>query len=186
MDVLTARRVSAALLMLALLACASFARGDDASAASEYGVKAAFLFKFPGYVEWPAAAAARSLDNGVLDSEPMAEELARLANGRSIAGRIVNVRKLRRGEALDSVDVLFVGRGADAGVAALLRGAHARPMLVVTESEAGIDAGGMINFVVEDKKVRFDVALAPAEAAGLKISSRLLSVARRVLMTGSG
>jgi hypothetical protein len=186
MVVLSARRACAALLALALIACATFARGDEVAAPTEYGVKAAFLFKFPGYVEWPAAAEAHSLEIGVLESEPMAEELGRIANGRSSAGRAVKVRRLRRGDALDMVDVLFVGRSAEASLAAMLRDARARPILVVTESDGGIGAGGMINFVVEDKKVRFDVALAPAEAAGLKISSRLLSVARRVLTMGDG
>jgi len=55
----------------------------------------------------------------------------------------------------------------------------------VTESDDGLGAGGTINFVVVDNKVRFDVALAPAEAVSLKISSRLLAVARKVV-PGSG
>ena len=175
-----------ATVLLALLLAAAGASAADEGAASEYGVKAAFLSKFPGYVEWPAQASANApIEIGVVESDAMADELARVASARGQGGRPVVVRRLRRSDSIDGLQVLFVSHGAEAALPALLREAHGQPLLVVTESEAGLAAGGTINFVVIDNKVRFDVALAPAEAVSLKISSRLLAVARKVV-TGNG
>jgi hypothetical protein len=186
MDVLTRGARAAAILLALLLSGAGASAADDA-AVTEYGVKAAFLSKFPGYVEWPAAASPGNgpVAIGVVESDSMADELARVASARTPGARPVVVRKLRRSDPLEGLQVLFVGRGAEPALPALLRASRGLPLLVVTESDAGLGAGGMINFVVVDNKVRFDVALRPAEAGSLKISSRLLAVARKVV-TGDG
>lgn len=168
-------------LALLLVACAPCS-AQDAVQASEYGIKAAYLFKFVGYVEWPPQALGNApLAIGVLESDAMTEELARVANGRSSGGRTVAVRRLERGDPLTGLHVVFVGRSARDALARVLRAAQGRPLLTVTEADEGLAAGGMINFVVVEQKVRFDVALAPADAVSLKISSRLLAVARRVV-----
>jgi hypothetical protein len=75
--------------------------------------------------------------------------------------------------------VAFVG-GDARGLAAALAAGTGRPVLTITAAPPGATTTGMINFVVVDDKVRFDVALPPADAARLKISSRLLAVARKV------
>jgi hypothetical protein len=169
--------------LFALLWSSSPAVAADAGAAPEYRVKAAFVYKFGDYVEWPPEAFARAdspLVFGVVENDVLADELARLAAGRTMGGRAVVVRKLAAGDSWTGLHVAFVGGDdADKLSAALAAGAG-RPVLTVTETRAGSVVAGMINFVVVADKVRFDVALPAAEAAGLKISSRLLSVARRV------
>jgi hypothetical protein len=167
-----------ALVLLALALAPRPLRADEAT--PEHRVKAAFVYKFSEYVEWPAVAFARAdspLVFGVLGSDALAAELERFAVGRSVGGRPVHVRRVARGDAWDGLHVVFLGddpRNAD-----VLQAARGRPVLTITE--AAVDArGGMINFVLVDAKVRFDVALPEAEASGLRISSRLLSVARRV------
>lgn len=175
--------IAAALALVLFVLTTARARAEESGSAGEYEVKAAFLFKFTGYVEWPpdAMPADTPLAIGVLESEPMADELARVASGRSVGGHAVAVRRLKRGDSLAGLHAIFVGRGAEPALPEVLHGAHGRALLVVTESEAGLGAGGTINFIVVDHKVRFDVALAPAEAGSLKISSRLLTVARKVV-----
>jgi len=155
--------------------------------ASEYRVKAAFVYKFGDYVEWPPAAFANSsspLVIGVIGADAMADELARIAAGRTIAGRPVAVRKLRYGAPLSGLHVIFIGQSDSARVATALEASKGQAALTVTESTDGLRLGSVINFVVVSDKVRFDVALPSAEASQLKISSRLLAVARKVVDSG--
>jgi len=96
-----------------------------------------------------------------------------------VAGRPVEVRRLARGEAPEGIHALFVSRSMAPQLPALLAALQGRPVLTVTELDPG-GPTGMINFVVADDKVRFDILLPPATHSGLKISVRLLGVARRV------
>lgn len=156
--------------------------------AAEIQIKAAFLYKFGGFVEWPPAAFARpdsAFTIGVLGADAVAAELERVVAGRTVQGRQVTVRKLKRGEPIVGLHVLFVGQQEAARLAEIV-GALKGPMpLIVTESENALSQGSMINFVSADDKVRFDVALPPAERGQLRISSRLLAVARKVVSSSS-
>lgn len=171
------------------LACAQsvcWAQGNPP--ATEHAVKAAFLYKFLHFVEWPppAFADARSpLVIGVLGSEVLASELAAAVEGRTANGHPIMTRRVHEGDPVGSLHMLFVGRDHALQVHALLAAARGKPLLVVTETEESFAQGSTINFVVEDDKVRFDVAVGPAEAHGLRISSRLLAVARRVIPSPS-
>jgi len=151
---------------------------------AEYKVKAAFLYKFASYIEWPAQVFERpesAFVIGVSGAEALGDQLAQIVAGRSINGRPVAVRKLHRGEPASGLQILFIG-GSDAGrLSDILASTKGRPVLTVTESEDTFALGSMINFVIVDDKVRFDVALREAELANLKVSARLLSVARKVL-----
>ena len=151
---------------------------------AEYRVKAAFLYKFGGYIEWPGqvfASADSPLAIGVMGADALADELAQLVAGRSVAGRPVTVRKLRPGDSIAGLHVLFVGRAESRRLAGILAAAKSRALLTVTESDDALELGSTINFVVVDDKVRFDVAPPPAESGNLKISARLLAVARKVV-----
>ena len=81
--------------------------------------------------------------------------------------------------------MLFIGRSDSGRLAEILAAAQGRALLTVTESEEGLELGSMINFVVVEDKVRFDVAPPPAESGNLKISARLLGVARKVVSKSS-
>lgn len=175
------RTLLAALLAAPLAAPAAGRAGDDEDMA-EYQVKAAFVCKFANYVDWPAqvlGAAGEPLRIGVLAGSAVVEEFRRMAAAASVAGRTVEVRPLQRGEAPDGLHVLFVARAMAAHAGELLAYLKGRPVLTVTELDPG-SATGIINFVVIDDKVRFDIQLPTAAQSGLKISVRLLGVARRV------
>jgi hypothetical protein len=152
--------------------------------AAEYKVKAAFLFKFAGYVEWPPEvfeAPDAAFVIGVIGADALGDQLAQIVAGRSIGGRPVAVRTLRRGEPVSGLHILFIGRSNGGRPLDVLASAKGRPVLTVTESEDAFALGSMINFVIVEDKVRFDVAPREAELANLKVSARLLSVARKVL-----
>jgi hypothetical protein len=150
--------------------------------APEASVKAAFLYKFANYVEWPANAFATPtapLVIGVAGADEIAGELERLAPGRSVNAHPLVVRRVKEGEPVRGVHILFIGR--DLATAAALRAAQQQGALTVTESERGLEMGSAINFVTAGERVGFEVSLDSAEKGGHRISSRMLSVARRVV-----
>jgi hypothetical protein len=148
----------------------------------ERRVKAAFLYKFLGYTDFPASAfadAASPLTIGVIGADDLAVELARVVAGRTVNNRPIEVRELRESDAGARVHLLFIGGSDPQRVARIVRQATGA-MLVVTECENGLQVGSVINFRIVDERVRFDVALDAAERNGIKLSSRLLTVANRV------
>jgi YfiR/HmsC-like len=147
----------------------------------ETAVKAAFIYRFTGYVEWPPAnAQPQSFTIAVLGSKPLAEELERLVAGRAIKDRAAQVRIVNSAEQASDAQVLYVGNGFDGDLARAIEPIAGKPVLVVTDDPHGLDAGAALNFVIVDRRVRFDVALPAAQRAGLKISSELLGVAANV------
>lgn len=154
-----------------------------AQEAPEATVKAAFLYKFAGYVEWPAGAfpgPESALVIGVTGSDEVAMELERLLPGRTVNNRHVLLRRLGAGDDLRGVHLLFVGRFAP-DPRSVIQAAQQHGILVVTENERGLDLGSTINFVLTGDRVAFEVSLESAERSGVRISSRMLSVARRVI-----
>ncbi|MCD6042584.1 MAG: hypothetical protein K0R40_2187 [Burkholderiales bacterium] len=148
--------------------------------ALEHEVKAAYLFRFLAFVEWPQSSFLRPdspIVIGVLGDEAVLEELRAIVPGRVVQGRPVAAVRLREGASLAGVHVLFVGREASAQLARL---APTRAILVVSDAERGLDQGAVVNFVRAEGRVRFEVAVDAAEQRELRISSRMLAVASSV------
>jgi hypothetical protein len=146
-------------------------------------IKAAFLHKFATYVEAPGTAFADNaipLVYGVAGSDSVYQFLTELVASQNAGGRPAQVRRVVSAADLMGVHVLYVGQGVafDGGV--LLAQAVAASTLTVTDTAGPQPPDSMIHFFVADDRVRFDIALAPAAAAGLRLSSRLLQVARQV------
>jgi len=164
--------------LLALLAFAVMGHAQPPPV--EAAVKAAYLFRFAGYIEWP---------DGDLGDHPfvidvsggadVAAELRRLVPGHLINHRLVAVHEVSRAEEVDGAQVVYVGPEHEEFLRALRRREN-EPVLVVTDEEQGLELGGVLNFLTVDKHVRFEVSLTAAEHAHLKISAELLAVAIRV------
>jgi hypothetical protein len=172
------------LAMLLGTSLADTCSAQPAADALEYRIKAAFVCKFASYVEWPAQVFARPdspIVIGVIAPDPVVDELARTAAGLSADGRPLVVRNLRRGEGLTSAHLVYIASSEESRLAETLAALKGRPTLVVTESSHALGLGSMINFVVVDDKVRFDIAPQAAEANRLRISARLLGVARTLI-----
>ena len=175
------------LCICTLVICSTEVVAADADRGLERAVKAAYLYKFLNYVDWPETAFADERAPyviGVHGADDIALELAKLATTRPAADRPVQVRKVARGESLDGMHMLFIGAGAGNPAAMLAQSAPQRSLLVVTESDRAPARGASINLLVVDGRVRFDVSLDAAERAGIRLSSRLLAVARN-LRSGS-
>ena len=172
--------VSVSLLLLgAPPACA---QGQPA-AASEGQVKAAYLFKFAGFVEWPEGSFERAdsaLVIGIAGADALADLLEAAVAGRNVGGHPITVRRLRRGDALAGVHMLYVGAGERAALADFLAGVRGQAVLTVSDAPDSITLGCMIAFVVTDSRLRFDVGMRQATGARLRISARMLAAAHRV------
>jgi len=180
----SARRGSLRVLLLlgALWAHAAAAMADTTPVYTDSAVKAAFVLRFAGYVQWPVDALGEGdLVIAVLGDAAMAENLEALATGRSVAGRTVSVRRVASVSQSEGAHVLVVGRARRGDLRSLLRPLGGRSVLVVSSEERALDAGSVINFISEEGRVRFEIALPAARRMGLRVSSELLSVAARVV-----
>lgn len=164
---------------------AAFAQARQLSL--ERSVKAAFLYKFLGYAEFPSTSFADAdapLVIGVAGSDELAAELGRMVVGRNVNGRAIVVRAVKDNTALNELHLLFIA-GDEARVAAFLRAPAQHALLTVTETDRGLQLGSVINFKIIDDHVRFDVSLDAAGKNNIKLSSRLLTVAHVVQKGGS-
>jgi hypothetical protein len=172
---LTIRRVGVVLCLLATCGSQLYA----ADPPLEYQVKAAFLLNFAKFVEWPAnafAAPDAPITICILGDDPFGGVLDQIVEGESIDGRKIAVRRMKRPSASQACQILFVSKSEKAFSTSEL----GPGVLTVGEGEGFLAHGGVIAFVIEDRRVRFDVGKSAAEKAGLKLSSKLLRVARSV------
>ena len=140
----------------------------------EYRVKAAYLFNFAKFVEWPGPGATGPITICVAGRNVFGEALTDTVRGEAINGRPLAVRVIL--EPQPGCHIVFVPRGAAAP--AYLRGTRSFPSLTVGEAPDFIEQGGIVNFKLEGANVRFEIDAGAAEKSGLRISSRLLRLAR--------
>jgi hypothetical protein len=174
-------RLPAQLFLIAILSVAGTALA--APPTLEYQVKAAFLLSFVTYTEWPASVfegASSPLRICVAGGDPFEGSLVRTMQGETAAGHPLVTKHLGSGEDVTGCHLLFVPRTADDRDAAIDRGTMGYPILVVGESEALWRHGAVISFAVDEGRVRFDVNRTAAQRRGLRLSSKLLRLARLV------
>jgi hypothetical protein len=173
-----ALRVSAVpLILVALHGTPAWAGGFPAS---EYDVKAAFLYNFALYVEWPKDAAVPESDPfviGVLGTDPFGHALDALAREKDVAGRSIVVQRFPSLSELRPCHILFVSSDADQSLPAVIEMARVMKTLVVGDSESAALRGAAIGFVLRDNKVHFSANPAAAKRCGLTVSSKLLRLA---------
>jgi hypothetical protein len=173
--------LSGALLAALLVAQVAVLPASNAETVSEDAVRAAYLYRFAGYVDWPTEIPVTdTFTIDVVDSPVTASELRRLLANHAIKDRSARVREIASLKDLQNAQMLYVG----AGHADMIRGLGPRPgltaLLIVTNEDGGLATGSVINFVPVDRNIRFEVSMGAAQRWGLKVSSELLSVAVRV------
>ena len=148
----------------------------------EYQIKAAFVYNFIKFVDWPSEALPQSSDTiniCVLRDDPFADALEAL-KGKAVKARRVAVRRIEPGRDLESCQVVFIGSSEAKRLPQVMESLQGMNVLTVGEMERFVELGGIINFFVQNNKVRFEINVNSAERAGLKLSSQLLSLAKVV------
>lgn len=152
--------------------------GADPAISKEYQIKAAFLYNFSKFVQWPPErfpGETSPIVIAVLGKNPFGDELNKLVKDRLVNGRAIEVRLIAPGADLHSVHILFIAAGEESRLAA---GVFGEPgILTVGESADFAARGGIINFTLSDEKVRFEINQGSGDKAGLKLSGQLLKLA---------
>ena len=175
--------VVAALLLTAWLTVPgpSAARAADDAGSREYALKAAYIYNFVQFVEWPDAAFADAkapVVITVLGDNPFGTALEQATRGKTVRGRDIAVRYAPDAAAARGSHVLFVAAPFAAQSAATLKAAGGPSVLTVSDAEGFCAAGGCIRFFAEDNRIRFEINPAAANRAGVKLQAKLLQLAR--------
>jgi hypothetical protein len=149
--------------------------------AEEYRVKGAFLLNFAKFVEWPAQAfkgAGDGISICILGASPFTPALDTAARGVVVENRPVTIRLIQDAQLARQCQIVFVSVSERRRIRSVLEAIQGESVLTVGESEGFIDSGGVIEFRVEESKVRMEISAAAARKAGLHISAKLLSLAQ--------
>ena len=164
-----------------VLVCVSVAQTP---ATAEYELKVAFLFHFAQFVDWPPEAFKdpnSPLTYCTIGGDPFHGALDASLSGKTIGARSFRVLHFKRPQEIHGCQVLFIGAEEKKLLAAILAGVKENSVLTVGESEHFVQEGGMIGFCLEENKIRFEINLETAQKAKLRISSRLLALAKTVI-----
>ncbi len=172
-----------AAIFLACLGAGIWSSSAQAQAFSEYEVKAVFLYNFAKFVEWPPEASETS-DPGftfcVVGRDPFGDSLEQVVRGKSVNGRALKLRRVRAASQARTCQIAFISASERKRLQQILDSMSGVRVLTVGDTEGFVEQGGMINFALEEDRVRFEINLGAAERAGFKISSKLLSLAKIV------
>jgi hypothetical protein len=149
---------------------------------TEYQIKAAFLFNFARFVQWPPKALADATSPmiiGVLGENPFHDDLERTIRGKSVDDHPLVVKEFHALTEATNCHILFISTSEKARLPQILKGLKGTSVLTVGEMDHFTESGGMINLVMEGAKIRFQINNDAATTEGLKISSKLLALATR-------
>lgn len=169
-------------LFLAVSAVLYPAHGSD-SQPTEYQLKAAYIYHFAQFVTWPANAFAQTnspLVIGVLGANPFGNDLQRTVEGKVLEGHPLVVKIFKNLSEITNVcHILFISETDRKRLSQIIAGLNGTSTLTVGESDRFIEAGGMIRFLIEDARIRFEINKTVADKSGLTMSFKLLGLASR-------
>jgi hypothetical protein len=177
--------------LLTAMALGSHAEVLDSSDSSEYLIKAGFIYNFAKLVEWPTASFAQPdspIVIGILGEDPFGATLDKIVADKKINGRALAIKRVKWSRDLKDLkdcNILFVSTSEKEHIESVIDAMKGLPILTIGDAPGFAKRGGIINFVLEDNKVRFEVNVEAAKHADLTISSRLLTLARIVQQVAS-
>jgi hypothetical protein len=181
MDMSSLRRVL--WVLGAVVLCLSGVSAQSPTA-DEYQVKATFLYNFAKFVEWRPSSfpdASAPLRICVFGQDPFGQELRDITSEKTVNGRRLQVDQVVDLQLARTCHILFIASSEKAQLKRIFENLRGTDVLTVGDTKGFAELGGIINFVLENDRVHFEVNRKAAEQAGLQISSKLLSVAKRVI-----
>ena len=170
------------LLSLSVLAGGSSIVNPNPPDSPEYLIKAAYLYNFTKFVEWPSEAFKDNLSPinlYILGTDPFGEALDSIKN-RKIHGRRLNIKHVNHIEETSGCHILFISASERDNLRSIFRVLKNSTILTVSEIENFSQRGGIINFILVENKIHFEINPDAAQQSGLKISSQLLKLAKIV------
>lgn len=168
-----------ALLCVALLTLGML-RADAATAVKEAQIKAAYLYNFTKFVEWPAASLGAPGDSivvGVFGESTLQADLETTVKGRKVNGRSIVIKRVVTATEARAVHLLFVAAGEEAHFADVMPKLAGTAVLLVGESPQFLARGGCIRLIVDEQRLRFEINATAAERAQLRLSAQLQNLA---------
>ena len=159
------------------------ARAQETNTPTEYEVKAAYLYNFARFVQWPPDAFSSPTAPfvlAVLGEDPFGSTLDSTCEGKRLSDRPIVIRRIRRAEDLDGAHMVFISASQMREMSHIAQSLANRSILSVGDLSGMAREGAVIGFRVENERVRFDINLSRAEQSRLKVSSQLLKVAMTV------
>ncbi len=175
--------LSGVLCLSVILAVGRLAHAEQ-NTAKEYQIKAAFLYNFGKFVEWPAEHQARlgeAFVIGVFGEDPFGSDIDTLLAEKSIKEKKILIKRFRTLEELEPCHILFISPKEAKKLADIIKRLGDENVLTVSDTVEFMANGGMVNFVMEDNRVRFEINKLATDKAKLKLSSQLLKLARSVI-----
>ena len=174
------RRLTAILILIAITAAAVCVTvwGEERKL-GEYEVKAVFLYNVAKFIEWPE----KTLDNSskltiyILGDDPFENNLDAI-KGKLIKGKTVVVKQIDSAEGLKDAGILFISSSEKEQIKTILKGISGKPILTVGDTQSFAERGVMVNFYIENNKIRFEINMEAAKMSGLKISANLLKMGK--------
>ena len=169
--------------MASLLLLAPSLGLTETEVAGEYQVKAAYIYHFAKFIEWPSDApgsAAQTLTVCVLGKSPFGKALGAIS-GKTVRGRRVMITHINRIEELEACEILFVSPSEKPKLSQILASVSSRPILTISDIKRFASAGGMIGFVPAGDRIRFEINQRAAQRSGLRSSAQLLKLATMIV-----
>jgi hypothetical protein len=187
---MTRLRMAVTLLPILLTATAISAHTQDTEASSEYLIKAGFIYNFASLVQWPSTSFSQTdspIVIAIMGEDHFGPILDRVLQGKKIDGHPFVIKRLKSVSELvksagnpSQCQILYITASAMPHLSELIQVVRGLPILTIGEMPGFAKSGGIINLILEDNRVRFEVNVKAAKDADLNISSRLLALARIV------
>ena len=153
----------------------------SATLSLEYKLKAVLLYNFAKFVEWPDGAFADGntpLTIGILGEDPFGNIFEQAIKGKTVKSRKLKIKRFKQVRDVDTCHILFISSSEEKHLTEVLEFLKDSDFLTVGEMKQFAHSGGIINFIIEESKIRFEINIDAASRTQLKISSKLLKLAR--------
>lgn len=172
------------LVVIGLLLIAHASAAGQAQAPSEYEVKAIFLYRFSQFIEWPGPVSREPICIGIVGQDPFGGMLEQVVQGKLVNGREFVIKHFKPGPLARDCHMVFISSSERKRLRLILGSFQGAAVLTVGDTPGFCQSGGVINFELVNDSVRFEINIDATERAGLRMSSKLLSLAKVVRDAG--
>lgn len=148
--------------------------------ATEYEVKAAFLYNFAKFVTWPSVrndVSDSSFVIGILGKDPFGNVIEQVMGNKTVLGKQIQIIRYQTINQLQYCHILFISDSEKGHIRSVLKSVSGQPILTVSDMDDFVETGGMIRLYVDNNKIRFEINVHVSEQAHLKLSSKMLHLA---------